>query len=290
MHFGIATPMVATSNPDAWDRTADPDVLAAIASRADVLGYHHMTCPEQIAVPDTHHYAQWSFWDPLATFGFLSGATRDIHLVTYVLIIGLHHPLEMAKRYGTVDVLSKGRLILGLGVGNLPEEFEALQAPYEDRGERADDAIRALRATLSRREVAYHGTHYHYEGLVVDPHAVQARVPLWIGGHTRRSLRRAIELGDAWIPPPAGHRGPSPTELADTLARVDLPAGFHIGVSPGLALDPAQAPAQCAEVVGEWHESGATLLTVAFAQRSAAHYLEQLEAFAALVALAPPSA
>src|SRR5271165_7079078 len=100
MHFGISTPMVATSDAHAWDRTPDPDALATIAARADALGYHHMTCPEQIAVPESHHYAQWSFWDPVATFGFLSAATRHIRLVSYVLILGLHHPLEIAKRFG----------------------------------------------------------------------------------------------------------------------------------------------------------------------------------------------
>jgi probable F420-dependent oxidoreductase len=282
--------MVASSDSSAWDRTPDPELLATLAGRADTLGFHHITCPEQIAVPKDHHYAQWSFWDPVSTLGFLAGATRNILLASYVLILGLHHPLEIAKRFGTIDVLSRGRVIIGLGLGNLPEEFAALNASYEDRGARADDAIRALRASLSQRDVAYDGPYYKYRDLVVEPHAVQARVPLWIGGHTKRSLRRAIEVGDAWVPPPAGHRGPSPEELTAILHSVDVPAGFEIGVGPGFGLDPSGQPDRCSEIFGEWEGAGATLMTVAFEHRSSSHYLEQLEAMASLAGVSPPSA
>jgi probable F420-dependent oxidoreductase len=289
MDFGISTPMVASPDATAWDRRPDPDLLANIAGRADALGYHHMTCPEQIAVPADHHYAEWSFWDPVSTFGFLSGVTSHIRLVSYVLIIGLHHPLEIAKRFGTLDLLSRGRVIIGVGLGNLPEEFAAMNASYEDRGARADDAIRALRGSLSRREVAYEGTYYHYRNLVVEPRAVQARVPLWIGGHTKRSLRRAIEMGDAWVPPPAGHRGPEPNELATLLRTAELPDGFDIAVGPGFGLDPAGQPDHSTEVIGQWAEAGATIMTVAFDNRSSSHYIEQLEAFATVAKIPPPS-
>ena len=101
-----------------------------------------------------------------------------------------HHPLELAKRYGTLDVVSGGRVILGVGVGTLKEEFDLIGAPYDDRGHARDDALRALRASLSEREPAYHGDFYDFEGFVVDPCAVQERVPIWVGGRTLRSLRR----------------------------------------------------------------------------------------------------
>src|SRR5205807_10250917 len=129
------------------------------------------------------------YWDPLATFGFLAARTERIRLATHVLVLGYHHPLELAKRYGTLDRVSGGRLILGLGVGTLKEEFDLLGVPFDGRGERADAAIRELRASLSKRQPGF------YESVVVDPCAVQDRMPIWIGGRTARSLRRAVGPG-----------------------------------------------------------------------------------------------
>ena len=289
MRFGIGTPIVATPDPSEWERTAGPDVVAEIAARADRLGYAHLTCSEHVAVPDGP-YARSSFWDPCATFSYLSAVTSHIRFVTYVLIIGLHHPLDIAKRYGTVDLISGGRLTLGVGVGNEPLEFEVLGAAFEDRGARAEDMLKALRVTLSRRQPAYDGPYFRYHGLMVDPHAVQDRVPLWVGGHTRRSLVRALELAEAWIPPPAGHRGPSPDELTALLASVDRPAGFDVGISPGAPFDPIGEPARCTDEIGRWEEAGATIMTVGFSRRSAGEFTDQLEAFAALAGLAAPDA
>src|SRR5438270_11233400 len=101
-----------------------------------------------------------AYWDPLSTFGYLAARTEQIRLATHVLVLGYHHPLEIAKRYGTLDRVCCGRLILGVGVGSLREEFDLLGAPFDDRGARADDALRALRASLSRTEPAYQGDHY----------------------------------------------------------------------------------------------------------------------------------
>jgi probable F420-dependent oxidoreductase len=284
MRFGIGSPIVTFSNPESWERKAGPKDLAAIAIAADRLGYWHMTCSEHIAVPDGP-YANSPFWDPVATFGYLAAVTERIRFVTYVLILGLHHPLAIAKHYGTVDMISGGRLVLGLGVGNVEEEFVGLGASFADRGARADDALRALKVTLSRRTVSYHGPYYHYDQLIVDPHALQLSVPLWIGGHSRRSFLRAVELGDAWIPPPASHRGPTPTGLASMLASADLPDGFDIGVSSDAPMDPVTEPSQCLEAVEVWRHAGATVMTVSFVHNSAAHYVEQLEAFATLTGI-----
>ena len=126
--------------------------------------------------------------------------TSRIRLATNVLVLGYHHPLEIAKRYGTLDQVSGGRVILGLGVGSLEEEFELLGVPFDDRGPRADDALSALRVSLSERLPEYDGPYYRYSEVVLDPCARQSPVPLWIGGRTARSLRRAVELADGWVP------------------------------------------------------------------------------------------
>ena len=126
---------------------------------ADRLGYHHCTCSRarRASRSTSPRRAAARYWDPLATFGALSAHTSTIRFAAHVLVLGYHHPLAIAKRYGTLDEVTGGRVILGVGVGSLREEFELLGAPFDDRGDRADDAMRALRASLSQREPEYHG-------------------------------------------------------------------------------------------------------------------------------------
>ena len=109
--------------------------VATIARAAERLGYDHLTCSEHVIVPTDVAATRGSrYWDPLATFGYLAAVTSRIRLATNVLVLGYHHPLEIAKRYGTLDQVSGGRVILGLGVGSLQEEFELLGCPFDDRG------------------------------------------------------------------------------------------------------------------------------------------------------------
>lgn len=288
MKLGIVTP-VLTLLPRAharWERTATFDDVVAVVREAERLGYHHCTCSEHVGIPvDVAAVRGARYWDPLATFGALAQATSSIRLATHVLVLGYHHPLEIAKRYGTLDVVSGGRLVLGVGVGSLAEEFELLGAPFTDRGPRADDALRALRAALSRREPAYEGEHYRFSGFVIDPCAVQEHVPLWVGGRTARSLRRAVELGDGWAP-----FGLRTEELGALLARArDTEAWarrerpLEVVLQAEHPLDPIAEPRRVAEQVDRFRAIGATALNVRFVHRSRAHYCEQLAALRTIV-------
>ncbi|MBF6357663.1 TIGR03619 family F420-dependent LLM class oxidoreductase [Nocardia higoensis] len=279
MRLGIATPVV-TRVPgahSAWERTAGIAALARIAAHADALGFAHLTCSEHVAVPvSVAEQRGGTYWDPLATFGYLAAHTTRIRFVTQVLVLGYHHPLAIAKRYGTLDVVSGGRLTLGLGVGTLEEEFALLGAPFEGRGPRADDALRALRAGLSGAAPEYHGEHYDFGGLVVDPHAVQPRVPLWIGGRTKRSLRRAVELADGWTPFALSY-----TDAAAMLAEVDRRPGFDVVLSAG-PLDPLGDPAAAERRLTAAKAAGATTVNASLMADSADHYCAQLSALADL--------
>lgn len=282
MRVGITSPVV-TQVPGVcseWERTAGVEDLATIAEVADKLGFHHLTCSEHVGIPEEHADQRGAtYWDPLATFGHLAAHTSRIRLVTQVLVLGYHHPLEIAKRYGTLDLVSGGRLVLGLGVGSLHEEFALIGAPFEGRGPRADDAIAALRASLSRREPEYHGTHYDFAGFVVEPHAVQHRVPIWIGGRTPRSLRRAVTYGDGWVP-----FGLGTAQLQETLGQVTLPTGFDVVLPTGRALNPAEDPAGAKESLTRLRDAGATLVGAQLRATSTHHYCEQLEALAGIAA------
>ena len=284
---------VLTLNPrvhNSWEETAGLEAVAAVAEAAERLGYHHVTCSEHVAVP-TEAVARRGgrYWDPLATFGYLAARTTRLRLATHVLVLGYHHPLDIAKRYGTLDLVSGGRLVLGVGVGTLAEEFDLLGAELAGRGGRADDSIRALRASLSQREPSYHGTHFGYEGFVVDPCAVQERMPIWVGGRTARSLRRAVELGDGWVP-----FGLTEAELApmlerarDSAAWADRRAPPEIVLHPEPPLDPGADPEHARDVVGRYQRLGATILNLRLRHDSLTHCLEQLQAMVEAVPPAP---
>ena len=139
MRLGIITPAL-TMLPSAhatWEEAAAWSDVVAIAEAADRLGYDHLTCSEHVAVPGVDASVRGGrYWDPLATFGFLAAVTTRIRFATYVLVLGYHHPLAIAKRYGTLDRVSGGRLVLGVGVGTLEAEFTLLGAAFADRGAR----------------------------------------------------------------------------------------------------------------------------------------------------------
>lgn len=257
-----------------WERNAGVADLARIAHTADELGFDHLTCAEHIAVPvDDGADRGLTYWDPLSTFGFLAAHTSRISLTTSVVVLGYHHPLEIAKRFGTLDRLSGGRLVLGVGVGSLAREFDLLGAAFDGRGERADDAIRALRASLSTTRPAYHGSHYRFDGFAVQPCAVQPRVPIWVGGRTLRSLRRAVRLGDGWIP-----FGRSAEEIAAMLTGIDTPPGFEVVLSTGHAVDPIGDPGRTSLRLNALREAGATAVTCSVTAAGPDHYCDQLAA------------
>lgn len=282
MRAGIVTP-VLTALPRAharWELDAGIAEVERVVVEAERLGYHHVTCSEHVAIPrDVAATRGATYWDPLATFAYLAARTTTISFATFVLVLGYHHPLEIVKRYGTLDLITGGRLVLGLGVGSLQPEFELLEAPFEGRGARADDAIRALRACWGNENPEYHGSHFDIEGFVVRPTAARTDVPIWIGGRSRRSLRRAVELGDGWAP-----FGMSNAEVAKALddaqqtdawsARTD-PLDVGLQLDP---LDPSSDPAGARAAVDAAKAAGATTLNLRFVHHSIDHYCEQLAA------------
>ena len=276
---GLVTP-VLTAVPGMhgdWETSADVSSLVEVVQAADRLGFDFVTCSEHVAVPiDVAGIRGGTYWDPLATLSYLACATTRIRLLPYVLVLGYSHPLAIAKRYGTLDRLSGGRVTLGLGVGSLEEEFALLGAHFTDRGARADDALRALRAAMSTATPAYAGEHFAFHGVVVDPHAVQPHVPFWIGGQGERSLRRAVELADGWAP-----FGVGPDEAGALLAAVDLPDGFDV-VLPVGPLDPVGAPEAASRRIGRALRAGATRVAASLRSSSPQHYVEQLHALAEL--------
>lgn len=291
MRLGLITPVVTRhpKNDAGWTETAGPREIVAIAEAADRLGFHHLTCSEHVAIPtEVVPVRGGRYYDPLATFGFLAARTRRIRFVTHVLVLPYHHPLEIAKRYGTLDRLTEGRLVLGVGVGTLAEEFALVGATFEGRGARYEDALRALRAAFGRSEPTYSGTHFRFSGFRVDPCGVQTHVPIWLGGRTLRSLRRALVFGDGWDP-----FGLSLDELRAMLTRVRDERAWHerhpdfdLALPLDELLDPTLPTerARLVERMEAYRAIGATVLNLRFRHGSCAHYLDQLAVVATDVA------
>jgi probable F420-dependent oxidoreductase len=289
LKLGIVTP-VLTLLPRAharWEQSGTFDDVVTIVQAVERLGYHHCTCSEHVAIPvDVAAVRGGRYWDPLPTFGALGVLTSTIKFAAHVVVLGYHHPLAIAKRYGTLDQVTSGRLILGVGVGSLREEFELLGTPFDDRGARADDAMRALRAALGQREPSYHGKYFEFERFVVDPPAQQEHVPMWVGGRTARSLRRAVELGEGWAP-----FGLRTAELGDMLARARDTETWSRRTSPldvilqnEHPLDPLAEPERVGEQLRRFAAITATGVNVRFVHHSKAHYLEQAEALVEVAA------
>ncbi len=290
MQLGIVTP-VLTRLPRAhaaWEADARASTTVEhVVVAAERLGYEFATCSEHVAIPrDVAATRGATYWDPLPTFGYLAARTTTIRFATFVLVLGYHHPLTIAKRYGTLDRICDGRLILGVGVGSLEEEFRLLDASFEDRGARGDDALRALRDTFGVEQPTYHGSHYEFDGFVVDPAGVQRPPPLWVGGRTGRSLRRAVELADGWSPfalrPAEVGRLLEQARATDAWARRSSP--LDVVLQPVPAMDPLGAPDQTRAALDEHQAAGATALAVRVAHHSPDHYVEQLAALVPLAA------
>lgn len=181
---------------------ATPDGLASWASFAEERGYHFIAISDHVAVtPDVAEQYPAPFYDPLAVLSWLAGITETVELATTVVILPYRHPLQLARVGANLDRLSKGRFILGVGVGWAKQEFDALGIPFHRRGAIADEALEALRILWTRELASYHGDHFSFDDVHTAPRPLrEPHPPIWVGGGSRAAMRRAVRFGDAWHP------------------------------------------------------------------------------------------
>ncbi|HEU5463341.1 MAG TPA: LLM class F420-dependent oxidoreductase [Candidatus Binatia bacterium] len=205
MDFGLHLPASSAS--------VTPSDLVRFAQQAEALGFYcltiadHVIVPREISVPypytvDGRYPGTGYHLETLMTMGFLAGATRRIRFATSVLIAPYRNPIVTAKMLASLDVLSNGRLIVGVGVGWMKEEFEKLQAPdFDQRGNVTDEYIQAFRELWTSDDPQFSGKHCRFSNLLFLPKPVQKpAIPIWIGGHSKQAIRRAARLGDGWHP------------------------------------------------------------------------------------------
>jgi probable F420-dependent oxidoreductase len=163
--------------------------------------------------------------DPFVALSFAAAATRRIRLLTNLLVLPYRNPFLVAKAAATLDVASGGRLILGVGTGYLAGEFAALGLEVAGRNEASDEALAAMKAAWRGESVKLSGRHFRAEGNTALPRPAQApHPPIWVGGNSKRAIRRAVEHGDAWMPFPAGGRMAERTGTATIRSLDDLSA------------------------------------------------------------------
>jgi probable F420-dependent oxidoreductase len=184
----------------------------AVAERADELGFESLWIPEHLVIPlattgSPHEGAEHPpvpsnvpIYDVFATLGYLAARTSRIKLGTNVYNIGLRHPFVTARGAATVDVLSGGRLLLGIGASWLRAEWEAVGLDFDTRGPRVDEAIDVCRRLWTDEVVEHHGTHFDFGPTAFEPKPLQQPLPLHIGGDGRAALRRAATVGAGWMP------------------------------------------------------------------------------------------
>lgn len=291
---------------------ASPQTLRSLAQRAEELGFDsawvsdHIILPRQVASfypysPDgTPAFSpDQPYYDPLSTLNFLAGCTHRLRLGTHVLIIPYRNPVLAAKMIATLDTLSEGRITLGVGVGWMEEEFQALGLDtFAERGAVTNEYLRLFKELWTAENPEFNGRYAQTAGAGFLPKPVQKpHPPLWIGGHTGPALRRAAALGDGWMP--IGLRPPAvlePEELAGKIAqlrRLTVQAGrpgdavtpcfstdveFDRTAGPGRRLMQG-IPEQIAADLRQYQDIGVQNFILGFRVNSAAALQEAMEQF-----------
>jgi len=188
--------------------TADPTAVKDYAQASEDLGFAHLLAYDHVLGANPASRPDWRapyshldmFHEPFVLFGFLAGLTKRIELVTGIIILPQRQTVLVAKQAAALDVLSKGRLRLGIGIGWNAVEYEALGEDFKNRGRRSEEQVDVLRQLWTQQLVTYDGQWHKITDAGINPLPVQRPIPLWFGGTDERALRRLAKLGDGWFP------------------------------------------------------------------------------------------
>ena len=265
MRFGAVFPQLEIGN--------DPTVIRDYAQAAEELGYHHLLVYDHVlgANSQTHQNLTGpyrhtdAFHEPFVLFGYLAAQTRTLELATGILILPQRQTALAAKQAAEVDVLSNGRLRLGIGIGWNHVEYEALGEDFSNRGRRSEEQIEVMRALWTNDRITFDGRWHTITDAGINPLPVQRPIPIWFGGYDDRVLRRIGRIGDGWIIAGAGHT-PTP-QITSAIAKVRTyttdagrdPSNVGFEKVIGYADLPTSA---LPEGVEEWQAVGLTHLSI----------------------------
>ena len=181
---------------------ATPDIIRGAAVRAEQLGYDSVWVSDHVVVPHANvvNFGETVF-DPLVTLGVIAGATNRVRLGTTVLIVPYRNAVVTAKMISSLDALSGGRVVCGIGAGWVAAESAMLGLPFAERGAMTDEYLQAMQELWTSTAPSFAGKYTQFSGLVFEPKPVQKpHPPIWVGGHSRAALRRTVQFGAAWHP------------------------------------------------------------------------------------------
>ena len=309
-----------------YRRWCRADEVRRIAVAAERLGFDslwvqdHLVAPlgapEEIAVGGTsdflnpgepnaerapmslfQYYAGDDWWlDPYAVWSFLAGVTERVTLASDILVIPYRHPIVQAKMIGTIDQLSKGRLLIGTGVGHVEAESKALGLDYARRGRMHDEYLRVIRTILANEEASFQGEFVAFGPLRTLLRPYGAPVPFYTGGNGPRAIARAVALGDGWLPNAADPEGLARgLRLLEATARemgrselpriaVSLPNAIRLASPSAVAgRKPLMTAQQAIDVLKAYEALGVDHVSLGLLMPNCELYLEQIEMFAAQV-------
>lgn len=238
MHFGVCLPQ--------YGKTFSPEDLRLTLQRAEQLGFHSVWVSDHVVTP-SHLLLRIgpTFYDAFVVLTYAAALTQRVKLGSSVIVVPYRNPLVVAKMVATLDVLSQGRVIFGVGAGGAPDEFVALSVPSSQRGRRTDEYLRLMIALWTQDPTTFKGRYFSFQDVTFQPKPQQKpHPPIWVGGHSEAALRRAVALGEAWHPTAL----PLPA-LAEKMARLRLlaeeagrVAGPAVTVHQGIRLEFPPSP------------------------------------------------
>ena len=267
---------------------ADPAAIRDYVQAVEGMGYRHLLIYDHVLGAGTAGRPNWRgtytsetmFHEPFVLYGYLAALTRELELVTGVIILPQRQTALVAKQAAEVDLLSSGRLRLGVGVGWNEVEYQALNENFHNRGARCDEQIEVLRALWAEPVVTFHGRWHHIEEAGINPLPPRRAIPIWIGGHSEAALRRTGRLGDGWFPQrPPGDEMRAQVESIHGHARTAGRSPDQVGIEPRLDVK-AVPETEWARFVQDWRALGATHLcvnTMGAGLRSAQQHIDMLQ-------------
>lgn len=262
MKFGVIFPQTEIG--------ADPACVRDYAQAAEALGYDHLIPYDHLVGANLASRPGWSppyshkdmFHEPFVLFGYLAAITQRIGLATGIIILPQRQTVLVAKQAAEVDVLSNGRLRLGVGIGWNHVEYEALGQNFKDRGRRSEEQIELLRALWTNELVTFNGRWHKVTDAGINPLPLQRPIPIWFGGNADPVLRRVGRLGDGWFP--QAEPGEKLREMIEKVKAYAKEAGRDpaaIGIE-GRVNAAGGTPEKWREIVSQWKALGATHVSI----------------------------
>ena len=287
MRYGVVFPQTEIGT--------DPALIRDFGQTAEALGYQHILAYDHVIGANPASRPGWrppytykdSFHEPFVLFAYLAGVTKKIEFVTGVIILPQRQTVLVAKQAAALDVLSGGRLRLGIGIGWNPVEYEALGENFKNRGRRSEEQVEVMRKLWTQELVTYEGQWHKITDAGLNPLPVQKPIPIWFGGSDDRALRRLARLGDGWFP----LMGPDATcraaiEKISSYAREAGREPKNIGIE-GRLMFGQRSPEEWAGEIEAWKNLGATHVTINTMKAGLASPADHIEAIRRVKAIIP---